>query len=117
MSIIYTWFKIQKPLVKLLLVIILAVSVFAIIQTARYSISEYKRLKSIEEKYDREFEKMQNHDKEELKIVEDAKQSTTSALKKNEAINQNTADYEKTVDTSSISDDDIYDFISDYNKR
>lgn len=111
-SLIAKFWKNQKPLTKIFLLIIAVLLIFLSIQSVRLAFSEYKRLKSIEMLYNEYQRQIEESEKKELDLVKEIKDNSIKAKKSSKLINEKLKKDEKIIDTSNISNDELLEFIS-----
>jgi septal ring factor EnvC (AmiA/AmiB activator) len=109
---IYDWFKLQKPITKVFIVLFLLALSYAAYKSIRLAKSEYDRLKYIEHQYQEAQEEINKREENESKIIDSSKKQTKKTSKKKTEIDEKLKQDEKSIDDSSVTDDDIKSFIS-----
>lgn len=111
-SLISIWFKGLSKTKKVFTVIVVLLLLALSFQSARLSRSEYLRLKAIEKEYNDAKEAAEASEARELEIVEENKSYTLKSSSKNQKINEKLRQDEKIIDSDSVSNNDLTDFIS-----
>lgn len=114
---IILWFKALSGKMKFVVVIITMLLIFGAVQSSRLAYSEYLRLKAVEQKFKEAKEQVEASEQKELNIIKQNKKKTIKSTETNKTINEKLKQDEKSIDTITISDDDIIEFISKHQKR
>lgn len=111
------WFGNLSKTKKVLFIVIALLVLVILIQSGRLARSEYLRLKTIEKEYKEYKEAVDASEAKELEIVTENKNKTVKISSKNESINKKLEQDEKIIDNDSVSDDDLYDFITKHENQ
>lgn len=116
-KLISIWFKSLSSAKKVLVVIIIALFLALSIQSIRLARSEYLRLKAIEKEYNDSKEAFEESDTKQVEIVDKIKEKALKTGSKNENINKKLKEDEKIIDSDSVTDGDLLDFISKHENQ
>lgn len=116
-SVVWLWFLKQSKKVKLLIVVIIAVTVFGVVQMVKLELAVRSQNKMLQTKIEQLETNVNTLTHQKDSLINVGLKTTKRVKKASSTIDKKLKQDEKTIDNSTITDDDIADFIAKHQKR